>query len=89
MLVSTLAFVMTVIFLAGIAVMARAARAEKWAQKSPKVAPSRRRRPVDASRLRDVREPSYCYNDCVRAHEFTDPNFPCAVACGARGGTHF
>jgi hypothetical protein len=87
MLTSSLIFVVAVALLVGVAVLTLAAHAEKLGQRKASSIRSRERTPVGPARPRLAYEPQYCYNDCIRAHERTDPNFPCSVACGVQEGS--
>jgi len=89
MVFSTLLFVGAVFFLAVVALAVREGCMEQLRQRrSPlSVANARTRRPRHLKRTVSG-APSFCYNDCVRTHEGSDPNFPCSVACGLENGHH-
>lgn len=87
MLVSTLVFVTAVLFLAGVAAIARAVRTVKVEQRSPASNRLHETKLEDPDRVQGSFEPVYCYNDCVRVHQGLDPSFPCSVACNIGNGS--
>jgi hypothetical protein len=88
MMVSAIFFLVTAVFLSVASLIMREGLAQKlghavsgsfmnrWTKREVPVRPG------------DEYEPAYCYNDCMRVHERTDPNFPCSVACNVRDDSH-
>jgi hypothetical protein len=88
MIVSTALLVATVILLAAAALIIRQGLSQKLGQIVSMSTTNRRPKAAVPVEPRAAYEPAYCYNDCMRVHEHTDPSFPCSVACSVRDGSH-
>jgi hypothetical protein len=88
MIVSIALLVATVILLAAGALMIRQGLSQKLGQIVSMSTTNRRPKVAVPAEPRAAREPTYCYNDCVRVHEHTFPNFPCSAACSMKDGSH-
>lgn len=88
MIVSTALFLATVAFLAAAALMMREALAQRLGHNASTSGSKRRAQQAVPLEQHTAHGPTHCYNDCVRVHEHTDPNFPCSIACNLNEGSH-
>jgi hypothetical protein len=87
MILTTVLSVAAVVFLVAAAMMMREVRTRKPAYNGSMHSDHRSPKGVAAPEPTQTYDRTYCYNDCMRVHGLTDPNFPCVIACNVKDGS--